>query len=56
MYEGGWKEDKKHGRGSYLWANRDTYNGEWNDDQQVSSESELQHRLGNSLGTSSDVD
>ena len=30
-YEGDYKDDKKHGRGVYVWANGDRYEGEYRD-------------------------
>ena len=29
MYQGEYKDDKKHGRGLYIWANGKKYDGEW---------------------------
>ena len=32
LYDGEWKEDKKHGIGTCTFANVDSYEGEWKDD------------------------
>ena len=34
IYTGGWKDDKKHGRGKAAFPNGDIYNGQWKDDMQ----------------------
>lgn len=31
-YEGEWKNDKRHGRGTYRYTNGDVYIGEWSAD------------------------
>jgi hypothetical protein len=31
--QGEWKEDKKNGKGVFMWANGDRYEGEWKDDK-----------------------
>ncbi len=31
MYSGLWKDGGRHGHGTYMYANGDTYTGEWKD-------------------------
>lgn len=33
MYEGDWLDDKKDGRGKYVWENGEVYEGIWKDDK-----------------------
>jgi len=33
VYEGGWKESKKHGEGKYTHSNGDVHEGEWKEDE-----------------------
>jgi hypothetical protein len=33
MYQGEWKDDKKHGKGKYTYASGNVYEGEWKDDK-----------------------
>jgi len=32
-YAGDWKDDKRHGYGTYIWSNGSLYSGEWVDDK-----------------------
>jgi hypothetical protein len=29
-YDGEWRDDRQHGRGTYYWPNGQYYDGEWN--------------------------
>ncbi len=33
IYEGDWKNHKRHGKGIYLFANGDMYPGDWRNDE-----------------------
>jgi hypothetical protein len=33
IYQGEWKDNNKHGKGTYYWANGGRYEGEWKDDK-----------------------
>ena len=44
VYEGGWKEGKKHGFGKHVLSNGAFYEGEYFEDQMLGEFSEFNHR------------